>query len=63
MTTPRGLDLLDRKLRLLREEQTRLEQLAGQTARDWVGAVADTSTWTTRAAALGGDRPWTRLPA
>lgn len=52
----RGLDLLDRKLRILRGEQDRLALLAQRTGDDFQRACRDAETWLLRAALLGGQR-------
>lgn len=52
----RGLDLLDRKLRILRSEHDRLALLAQRTGHDWELACRQAETWLLRAALLGGQR-------
>jgi V/A-type H+/Na+-transporting ATPase subunit D len=52
----RGVDLLDRKLRILRREQDRLALLVQRTGEDWALACRDAETWLLRAALLGGQR-------
>lgn len=52
----RGLDLLDRKLRILRGEQERLALLAQRTGDDFQRACTEAETWLLRAALLGGQR-------
>ena len=52
----RGLDLLDRKLRILRREQERLELLARRTGDEWERACRQADTWLLRAALLRGQR-------
>lgn len=52
----RGLDLLDRKLRILRREQERLALLVQRTGDDWQRACGDAETWLLRATLLGGQR-------
>jgi len=52
----RGADLLDRKLRILREETRRLRDAAAQTAADWDRSCADAERWLLRASMLGGER-------
>lgn len=49
-------DLLDRKLRLLRTEQGRLQQQAGRAAVAWREACRHADTWGLRAAVTGGQR-------
>ncbi|GIH96314.1 V-type ATP synthase subunit D [Planobispora siamensis] len=55
-TARRGLDLLDRKLRILRREHDRLVLLSRETGREWARAAAEADAWTLRAALLGGER-------
>jgi V/A-type H+-transporting ATPase subunit D len=52
----RGLDLLDRKLRILRGEHERLALRAQRTGHDWELACQQAETWLLRAALLGGQR-------
>jgi V/A-type H+/Na+-transporting ATPase subunit D len=52
----RGMDLLDRKLRILRGEHERLALLAQRTGHDWELACQQAATWLLRAALLGGQR-------
>jgi len=52
----RGAELLDRKLRILREETRRLRDVAAQTAADWDRCCADAERWLLRASMLGGER-------
>jgi V/A-type H+-transporting ATPase subunit D len=52
----RGASLLDRKLRILRNELDRLRESAEQTAREWESSCADADRWLLRAALLGGQR-------
>ncbi|TMR90767.1 V-type ATP synthase subunit D [Nonomuraea basaltis] len=52
----RGIDLLDRKLRILRQEQERLSLLNARTEREWTTAQAEAETWILRTAALAGER-------
>lgn len=52
----RGLDLLDRKLRILRHEQERLDEEAARTGEEWRAACANAETWLLRTAVLGGQR-------
>jgi V/A-type H+/Na+-transporting ATPase subunit D len=51
-----GLDLLDRKLRILRGEQERLALLTQRTGDEWEQACRQAETWLLRAALLGGQR-------
>jgi V/A-type H+-transporting ATPase subunit D len=55
-TAERGLDLLDRKLRILRREQERLDLLAGRTGEELERTCRDAETWLLRAGLLGGQR-------
>lgn len=55
-TAEHGLDLLDRKLRLLRQEQDRLAAVAAQTGERWAETMAEAEIWTFRVATLGGER-------
>jgi V/A-type H+-transporting ATPase subunit D len=55
-TARRGADLLDRKVRVLEGELTRLQAAASQTAADWDRCQADAHVWLLRAALLGGER-------
>ena len=52
----RGADLLDRKLRILREETRRLRDAAARTAADWDRCCADAERRLLRASMLGGER-------
>jgi V/A-type H+-transporting ATPase subunit D len=52
----RGLDLLDRKLRILRREQERLALLVQQTGEEWQRTCTDAESWLLRSALLGGQR-------
>jgi V/A-type H+-transporting ATPase subunit D len=52
----RGLDLLDRKLRILRREHERLALLTQRTGDRWEQACREAETWLLRAALLGGQR-------
>ncbi|MEV4069822.1 V-type ATP synthase subunit D [Nonomuraea fuscirosea] len=54
-TAERGIDLLERKLRILRQEQQRLKLLNERTGREWSAALARAETWTLRAATLAGE--------
>lgn len=53
-TAERGLDLLDRKLRILRRERERLDLLAGRTGEELERTCRDAETWLLRAGLLGG---------
>ncbi len=55
-TARRGADLLDRKLRILQGELTRLQAAAEATAAQWDQGAAEARTWLLRAALLGGER-------
>ncbi|MCK2218315.1 V-type ATP synthase subunit D [Actinomadura sp. ATCC 31491] len=61
-TAARGIDLLDRKLRILRQEQQRLRLLNERTGREWNAALAEAETWALRAAALAGERALPHAP-
>jgi V/A-type H+-transporting ATPase subunit D len=50
----RGLEQLDRKLRILHPERQRLELRADRARADWRAACAEARTWLLRAALLGG---------
>lgn len=52
----RAVDLLDRQLRLLSEEQDRLRLLVQRTRADWEDRCAEADRWSLRAALLGGRR-------
>jgi vacuolar-type H+-ATPase subunit D/Vma8 len=54
-TAYRAADLLDRKLRILRQEQQRLRQLAQRTCEVWDYRVREARTWYDRAALLCGE--------
>ena len=55
-TAERGLDLLDRKLRILRRERERLGLLAGRTGEELERTCRDAETWLLRAGLGGGQR-------
>lgn len=55
-TAERGLDLLDRKLRILRKEHERLALVAERTNAEWTAACADADAWLLRASLAGGRR-------
>lgn len=55
-TARRGAALLDRKLRILRAEQTRLRELTTRTGHEWDQACAEAERWLLRAAMIGGER-------
>lgn len=55
-TARRGADLLDRKLRILQDELTRLQAAAEETAAQWTQREADARNWLLRVALLGGER-------
>jgi V/A-type H+/Na+-transporting ATPase subunit D len=50
------VDLLDRKLRILRVEQQRYELLTQRSATAWTEAHREAETWLLRAALVGGER-------
>jgi V/A-type H+-transporting ATPase subunit D len=52
----RGADLLDRKLRILLRETSRLTDVAARTAAEWDRCCADAERWLLRASMLGGER-------
>ncbi|MFD8530008.1 V-type ATP synthase subunit D [Streptosporangium canum] len=51
-----GLSLLDRKLRILRQEEERLTLLAARTGEAWESACRAADTWLLRATSAGGQR-------
>jgi V/A-type H+/Na+-transporting ATPase subunit D len=55
-TARRGADLLDRKLRILQDELTRLQAAAEETAAQWAQRAAEAKGWLLRAALLAGER-------
>ena len=55
-TAERGLELLDRKLRILRREQERLRLLERRTGEELRRSCGDADRWLLRAALLGGQR-------
>lgn len=59
----RGADLLDKKRRVLAQEERRLHVLARQTAVDWERAARDAETWLNRAAVMAGDEKLALLAA
>ncbi len=52
----RGVDLLDRKLRILRAEQQRFHLIEQRAREGWERAAALAQVWLVRAAFLGGQR-------
>ena len=52
----RGAGLLDRKLRILLMEASRLTDTAARTAAEWDRCCADAERWLLRASMLGGER-------
>ena len=52
----RGAGLLDRKLRILLMEASRLTDTAARTAAEWDRCGADAERWLLRASMLGGER-------
>ena len=52
----RGAELLDQKLRILRDEAERLTLLTEGTAAAWTAASDEAALWLVRAALLGGER-------
>jgi hypothetical protein len=57
----RGLDLLERKLRILIREHERLASQAEQTGGEWAIACAGADAWTLRASRRGPPRSAARL--
>jgi len=55
-TARRGIDLLDRKLRILRQERQRLVLRAERTGEEWHAACREADEWALRACLLGGRR-------
>jgi len=55
-TAHRGADLLERKVLILQEEVSRLQETAARTATDWQGRQADAGQWLLRAGLLEGQR-------
>jgi V/A-type H+-transporting ATPase subunit D len=55
-TAQRGADLLDRKLRILQGESSRLRVSAAQTSAEWDRCQADAAQWLLRAGLLDGQR-------
>lgn len=53
-TGQRALDLLDRKLRILRAEQERFHVMSAEASKRWVEAATEADRWGVRAAALTG---------
>jgi V/A-type H+/Na+-transporting ATPase subunit D len=51
----RGADLLDKKRRVLAQEERRLRMLARQTAEAWRRAAREADTWLNRAAVIAGE--------
>ncbi|MFC5168108.1 V-type ATP synthase subunit D [Nonomuraea angiospora] len=51
-----GLDVLDRKLRILRREQDRLARNAARTQAEWTAACRAADEWLLRVTRLGGRR-------
>ncbi|MFI9847012.1 V-type ATP synthase subunit D [Nonomuraea sp. NPDC051941] len=51
-----GLDVLDRKLRILRREQDRLAKNAARTQAEWSDACRAADEWLLRVTRLGGQR-------
>ncbi|RSM85157.1 V-type ATPase, D subunit [Kibdelosporangium aridum] len=58
-TAQRGSDLLERKLRILREDLQRLQAQALAARREWQDAVAEAETWLLRADLVAGARSLT----
>lgn len=51
-----GADLLEQKLRALREEERRLTLLVQRTEEEWTRTATEADRWLLRAAVTGGDR-------
>ncbi|WP_337110420.1 V-type ATP synthase subunit D [Prescottella equi] len=51
----RGVELLDRKRRVLQTERDRLEREAARTSAEWVRTSREADRWVERAVLLGGD--------
>lgn len=56
LTARRGAELLDQKLRILREESQRLALLTERTSAWWANALRDADLWQLRAVTLVGER-------
>ena len=52
----RGADLLEQKLRILREREAELVARTAATGQAWSAACAEAETWLLRGALLGGER-------
>jgi V/A-type H+-transporting ATPase subunit D len=52
----RGRALLEKKLRILRIEQQRLQLLAGTTSADWEQSCCEAESWLLRAGLVAGER-------
>jgi V/A-type H+-transporting ATPase subunit D len=52
----RGIDLLDRKLRILRGEQQHIHVVERSARQRWEGSAREASKWLLRAVVLGGER-------
>jgi V/A-type H+-transporting ATPase subunit D len=59
----RGADLLDKKRRVLVQEERRLRALARETAAVWERSARDAETWLNRAAVMAGDEKLAMLAA
>lgn len=59
----RGVDLLDKKRRVLVQELRRLQVLARQTEQEWSLAAADLELWADRAAVMAGEGKLSMLAA
>ncbi|GGY88871.1 hypothetical protein GCM10010300_36220 [Streptomyces olivaceoviridis] len=55
-TAVRGADLLERKLRLLRDREHRARRAAEDAGRVWRQRLAEAETWLVRGVLLGGER-------
>ena len=59
----RGVDLLDKKRRVLMQEERRLRVVARDTAAEWVHAAREAETWLNRAAIMAGEEKLSMLAA
>lgn len=59
----RGVDLLDKKRRVLMQEERRLRVLARDTAAEWDRAAREAETWLNRAAIMAGEEKLSMLAA
>ncbi|HSP08885.1 MAG TPA: V-type ATP synthase subunit D [Candidatus Dormibacteraeota bacterium] len=59
----RGVDLLDKKRRVLMQEERRLRVLARDTAAEWDHAAREAEVWLNRAAIMAGEEKLSMLAA